>query len=54
MKLDEQRFTTSSEAFSEVLLATQAGPGPKNPKFNLLCGKFSRAVGCVWLVARYS
>ena len=27
-----------------MLLASEAGPGPKNPKVNLLCGKFSRAV----------
>ena len=25
-------------------LGTQAGPGPQNPKVNLPCGKFSRAV----------
>ena len=31
-------------AFSEMLLASEAGPGPKNQKVNLLCGKFSRAV----------
>ena len=34
----------SYEAFSEMLLASEAGPGPKYPKVNLLCGKFSRAV----------
>ena len=27
-----------------LVLASEAGPGPKTPKFNLLCGKLSRAV----------
>ena len=36
-----------------LLHTTQAGPGPWNPKVNLLCGKFSRAVACVWLFAEY-
>ena len=27
-----------------MLLASEAGPGPKNSKVNLLCGNFSRAV----------
>ena len=57
VKLDELRFTISPEAFSEVgcwQVLAQTGPGPWNPKVNLLCGNFSRAVICVWLLARYS
>ena len=44
-RMDERRLTISSKAFSKMWLASQAGPGPKNPipKVNLLCGKFSRA-----------
>ena len=33
---------TVYKAFFEMLLASEAGP--KNPKVNRLCGKFSRAV----------
>ena len=36
--------------FFETLLDTLVGPGPH---VNLLCRKFSRAVACVWRVARY-
>ena len=56
VKLDERRFTISSKALPELVwmaTSTQAGPGPY-PKVNLLCGKFSRAVACVWLFARCS
>ena len=35
---------SATRLFFEMLLASEAGPGPKNPKFNLLFGKFSRAV----------
>ena len=40
---------SAARLFFEMLLASEAGPGPKNPKVNPLCGKSSRAV--VWLVA---
>ena len=35
---------SATRLFFEFLPASEAGPGPKNPKVNLLCGKFSRAV----------
>ena len=37
---------SATRLFFEMLLASEAGPdsGPKNPKVNLQCGKFSRAV----------
>ena len=36
---------SAQRLFSKMWLASQAGPGPKNPipKVNRLCGKFSRA-----------
>ena len=40
---------------AKMWLASQAGPGPKNPipKVNLLCGKFSRAhCSCLCLACR--
>ena len=48
-------FAISSKAFSKMWLASQVGPGLKNPipKFNLLCGKFSRVhYSCLCLACR--
>ena len=47
-------FAISSKVFSKMWLASQVGPGLKNPilKVNLLCGKFSRAVAtCLCLAS---
>ena len=48
-------FAISSKVFSKMWLASQVGPGLKNPipKVNLLCGKFCRVhYSCLCLPCR--
>ena len=48
-------FAISSKVFSKMWLASQVGPGLKNPipKVNLLCGKFSRVhYSCLCVACR--